>query len=47
MRFHLQQGVLGLLRAGLESLGGVDDGDGHEADGEVSEGHGGQRTLLR
>lgn len=46
MRTHLQQSVLGLLWAGLQSLGGVDDGDGHEANGEVSEGHRGQRTWF-
>lgn len=33
---HLEQGILSLLRAGFEGLGGVDDGDRHESDGEVS-----------
>ena len=31
----LQQGVLGLLGAGLQGLRRVHDGDGHEADGVV------------
>ena len=32
---NLQQGVFGLLWVGLECLRGINDGYGHEADGEV------------
>lgn len=34
---YLQQSVLCFFWTGFESLGGIDDGDGHEADGEVPE----------
>lgn len=37
-RSHPHQCVLGFLRTRLQCLRRVDDGDGHEADGEVPAG---------
>lgn len=44
---YLQQSVLCFLRTGLQSLGGVDNGDGHEADGEVPDAQQTEDSFLK
>lgn len=44
---YLQQSVLRFLRTGLQRLGGVDDGDGHEADGEVPDAQQTEDSFLQ